>query len=124
MADLIEHKRSKRELDSRIATPFRKALFAGNYVVAWSGKMGTRHGQRSIAMHIIGTDLRALCGIRRPIGEVSNMTEYSVTDQTCRKCLQRFCAETGFAPDDYSDHIDGPRTPLSVLRPSDSKETP
>jgi hypothetical protein len=105
VTDLIEHKRSKRELAPEIATPFRVALFAGNYVVAWNGKMTTRDGEVGIAMHIIGTDLRSLCGARRPSGEVSNMTEYAVTDQTCRKCLRRFVAETGFVPDEFSDFI-------------------
>ena len=105
--DLIAHRRSKRELAPSIRTPFRVALFAGNYAVGWNGRMTARGGEPGIAMHIIGTDLRALCGVHRPSGDVSNMTEYAVTDQTCRKCLRRFCADTGFVLTENSDHVGG-----------------
>lgn len=119
MADLIAHKRAKRELPAEIATPFRVALFAGNYVVAWNGKMTARAGGPGIAMHIIGTDLRSLCGARRPSGDVSNMTEYAVVHQTCRKCLRRFVTDTGFVCDEQSDIA----TMFSVRRsPNEAKE--
>ncbi len=67
-------------IPQELQTPFRNQLTDGGYKAVSYIRTGL------LVTHLIGPDLRALCGLKRPVGDVSDMTPYVMEQLVCQRC--------------------------------------
>lgn len=72
------------QVPEELRTPFRDAL-AVNHVVA-----AAFISRKRLVTHLIRPSREAYCGVRRPTGEVSDMTKYAVEKDCCKRCVAAF----------------------------------